>query len=333
MRRYIKIIALLCAVSLALLTACSSKELEKQIDELNAEIEILEQEKKELEEEITELNGETVNFPNIKGIVEQEKNNILKSINLFIASLDDAHNLLDYTYDFEYKKLNQRYSLIIYEGDCPYGLCKLYDNVTNEVKKIDIPRSDNNSLTTANIPNESPEQIVFFSNGINQTGAGNFHGFSRKFIYNINTEEIDIINISLHDTSYHNWELGLYTNEMEFDEVIVNENSFSINFKENENTNNIGPFNYPTIYISTEKPENQKGYLSFIFQNVLLQKDTVQKFDKLKQLDQIKDVEVLAYDDNMKIKGTKVFIYLNDGVEYYGDFIDVYDPLMNIFFN
>lgn len=330
MKRYTKILIFLFVIAILLLTLYSNKDLENKIAKLNIKIEILEQEKRDLKENMLEINGELENSQNLNSMELQEKNKMLKFINLFFSSFDNEYSFLEYTYEFEYKKLNQRYSIIIHEGDAPFGFCKLYDNVTNEMKKIDIPKSDNNSLATASITDENPDQIVFSSNGKN---PGWVYGFSRKFIYNINTEEINIINTYLNNTSYYNRKLGLYTNEMEFNEVIVNKNSFVINFKENTNTQDIGPINYPSIYISTEKTENQKGYISFIFQNVLLQKDTAQKFEKLKQLTHIKDIEVSVYDDGIKTKGTKVCIYLNDGVKYYGDFIDIYNPQLNIIFN
>ena len=62
MRRYIKIIILLCAVSLALLTSYSNKNLEKHINELNKEIEILKEENWQIQFKNDDLSSKIRNY-------------------------------------------------------------------------------------------------------------------------------------------------------------------------------------------------------------------------------------------------------------------------------
>ena len=62
MRRYTNIIILLCAVSLALLTSYSNKDLKKNIDELNAEIEVLKEENWQIRFKNDDLSSKIRNY-------------------------------------------------------------------------------------------------------------------------------------------------------------------------------------------------------------------------------------------------------------------------------
>lgn len=70
MRRYTNIIILLSAILLILLTSCSNKELEKQIDELNAEIDVLKEENWQIQFENDDLSSKIRNYEKEK---EKEK--------------------------------------------------------------------------------------------------------------------------------------------------------------------------------------------------------------------------------------------------------------------